>query len=43
LTKLGWRLVEMEEGRQVRLNELLKDIPSKTYGSVEEVLREVKL
>jgi len=43
LTKLGWRLVEVEEGRQVRLNELLKDIPSKAYGSVEEVLREVKL
>ena len=43
LTKLGRRLVEVEEGRQVRLNELLKDIPSKAYRSVEEVLREVKL
>jgi len=43
LKKLGWRLVEVEEGKQVRLNELLKDVPSKAYGSVEEVLREVKL
>jgi len=43
LKKLGWRLVEVEEGKQVKLNELLKDIPSKTYGSVEEVLREIKL
>jgi uncharacterized protein YecE (DUF72 family) len=43
LKKLGWRLVEVEEGKQAKLNELLKDIPSKTYGSVEEVLREIKL
>jgi len=43
LKKLGWRLVEVEKGKQVKLNELLKDIPSKTYGSVEEVLREIKL
>jgi len=43
LKKLGWRLVEVEKGKQVKLNELLKDIPSKTYGSVEEVLQEIKL
>ena len=43
LKKLGWRLVEVEEGKQVRLNELLKDMPSKAYESVEEVLQEVKL
>jgi hypothetical protein len=43
LKKLGWRLVEVEEGKQVKLNELLKDVPSKTYGSVEEVLQEIKL
>jgi len=43
LKKLGWRLVEVEEGKQVRLNELLEDMPSKAYESVEEVLQEVKL
>jgi uncharacterized protein YecE (DUF72 family) len=43
LKKLGWRLVEVEEGKHVRLNELLKDLPSKAYKSVEEVLKEVKL
>jgi len=43
LKKLGWRLVQVEEGKQMRLNELLKGIPSKAYGSVEEVLREIKL
>jgi hypothetical protein len=36
--KVGWRLVEIEEGRQVRLAELLAELPSKTYRSVDEVL-----
>jgi uncharacterized protein YecE (DUF72 family) len=43
LKKLGWRLVEVEKGKQVRLSELLRGISSKTYGSVEEVLQEIKL
>jgi hypothetical protein len=43
LKKLGWRLVQVEEGKQMRLNELLKGIPSKAYGSVDEALREIKL
>jgi len=40
---LGWRVVELDDDRQVRLEGLLRDIPSKTYGSVEEVLREIRL
>ena len=36
--KVGWRLVEVEEDRQVRLAELLAELPSKTYRSVDEVL-----
>jgi len=43
LRRLGWRVVELEDGRQVRLEGLLSGIPSRTYGSVEEVLREIKL
>ena len=43
LKKLEWKLVEVEERKQVRLNESLKDIPSKSYRNVEEALREVKL
>jgi len=43
LKKLGWKLVEVEEGKQIRLSELLKDIPSKAYKDVEEVLREIRL
>ena len=40
--RLGWKLVELEEGKQARLDELLKDLPSKFYESVEEVLQEIK-
>jgi len=43
LKRLGWRLVEVEEGRQIRLSELLKVMPSKTYRDVREVLRGIKL
>ncbi|MEM3577208.1 MAG: DUF72 domain-containing protein [Candidatus Bathyarchaeia archaeon] len=36
--RVGWRLVEVEEGRQVRLSELLDCLPSRAFRSVEEVL-----
>ena len=42
IAKLGWRLVEIEDGSQVRLSEVLKGIPSKTYDGPEEVLEEIK-
>ncbi len=42
IRRLGWRLVEVEGGRQVRLEELLKDIPRGTYKSPDEVLNEIK-
>jgi len=40
--RLGWKLVELEKGKQTRLEELLKPLPSKSYGSVEEVLQEIE-
>jgi len=40
--KVGWRLVEIEEGKQVRLAELLAELPSKTYKNPEEILKELK-
>jgi len=43
MRKLGWRLAELEDWRQVRLEELLRDISSKTYKNAEEVLKEIKL
>jgi len=40
--KVGWRLVEIEEGKQVRLAELLAELPSKTYKNAEELLNALK-
>lgn len=42
LKRLGWRLVEVEEGEQIRLSELLKEMPSKTYKDFQEVLRGIR-
>lgn len=42
LKKVGWRLVEVEEGRQVRLGEVLAELPSKNFRSADEVLDLVK-
>jgi len=41
IERLGWRLVELEKGKQMRLEELLKPLASKYYANVEEVLREI--
>jgi len=42
IKRLGWKLVELEDGKQIRLGEILNKIPSKSYGDVEEVLKEVR-
>lgn len=42
IKRVGWRLVEVEEGKQARLAELLADLPSKTFKSAEELLKELK-
>ncbi|MDI6847805.1 MAG: DUF72 domain-containing protein, partial [Candidatus Bathyarchaeia archaeon] len=42
IKKLGWRLVEVEEGKQVRLGAVLADLPSKTYRDIEELLNDIK-
>ncbi len=43
IRKLGWKLVELEDGTQLRLAAILGDLPSKTYEKPEDVLREVRL
>lgn len=41
--RLGWRLIELEQGKQIRLYELLKRVPpSKSYPNVNEVLKEIR-
>ncbi|MDH7477607.1 MAG: DUF72 domain-containing protein [Candidatus Bathyarchaeota archaeon] len=42
IKKVGWRVVEVKEGKQERLNTFLADLPSKTYQNVEELLNEIK-
>lgn len=42
LKRLGWRLVDLEESRQIRLEELLRNLPSKSYADANEVLQELK-
>lgn len=43
IKRLGWRLVEVEEGKQVRLETLLVDLPSKSFDSVDELVKEIQL
>jgi len=42
LKRLGWQLVEVEEGKQMRLEALLTDLPSKSYGSAEQLIGEIR-
>ena len=43
LKKVGWKLVEIEKGKQIRLENLLREIPSKTYNNIDELMKEIKL
>jgi len=42
MIRVGWKAVEVEEGKQVRLSSVLANLRSKTYGNAEELLKEVK-
>ncbi|MGQ9506318.1 MAG: DUF72 domain-containing protein [Candidatus Bathycorpusculaceae bacterium] len=42
IKKVGWRLVEVEEGKQEKVSGFLVDLPSKTYKNMEELFREIK-
>lgn len=42
IRKLGWKLVEAEKGKQIRLDSVLAGLPSKTYKNVDELLDDVK-
>jgi len=44
IKRVGWRVVELEDGETMRLQELLKKVPSsKIYDNVEQVLNDIKL
>jgi uncharacterized protein YecE (DUF72 family) len=42
IKKVGWRLVEVAEGKQASLDTFLTGLPSKVYRNVEELLRDIK-
>lgn len=42
IDKIGWRLIELKEGKQIRLSSLLNAIPAKTYKSLDEIMDEIK-
>jgi uncharacterized protein YecE (DUF72 family) len=42
IKRLGWRLVEVEKGKQVRLESVLADLPSKSFRSADELLDEIR-
>ena len=40
--RLGWRLVQVEEGRQVRLETFLDKLPSRSYESADDLFESIK-
>lgn len=42
MDKIGWRLVELEPNRQVRLSEILSPLPDRPYKSSDDILEEIK-
>lgn len=42
IDKIGWRLIEVDPGKQVRMGELLGAIPEKTYRAPDEVMEELR-
>ena len=42
IRNLGWRLVETEQAQQIRLENLLKNLVSKSYNNAEELLIELE-
>jgi uncharacterized protein YecE (DUF72 family) len=41
LKKLGWRIAEIRQGKQARLEEILRMLPSKSYENTDEVIDQV--
>jgi uncharacterized protein YecE (DUF72 family) len=41
IRKLGWRLVETEQGQQIRLETVLEKLPPRSYNNVEDLLTEL--
>jgi uncharacterized protein YecE (DUF72 family) len=42
LRRLGWKLVDLKEGKQARLGEILKDVPQETFVNPADITKAVK-
>jgi len=42
IKRLGWRLAEVEKGKQVKLETFLAGLPSKTYENAEELIKDIE-
>jgi uncharacterized protein YecE (DUF72 family) len=42
IKNVGWRIVEVEEGKQARLRTFLDDLPSKSYKNADDLLKDLK-
>ena len=42
LRKVGWRIIETEDGRQIRLEEALRRLPAKRYRDIEDLINEMR-
>jgi hypothetical protein len=42
IKKVGWRIVEAEEGKQARLSTFLNDLPTKSYKNADDLLKDLK-
>lgn len=42
IKRVGWRLVELEDGKQIRLETVLANLPSKNFKNADELVKEIK-
>jgi uncharacterized protein YecE (DUF72 family) len=42
IKKVGWRIVEVDDGKQARLSTFLNDLPSKSYKNADDLLKDLK-
>jgi uncharacterized protein YecE (DUF72 family) len=42
IKRVGWRLVELEDGKQIRLDTVLANLPSKNFKNADELVDEIK-
>lgn len=42
MKKVGWKLIQLDRQRQVKLETILADLPPETYKSADELVQKIK-